>query len=377
MGRRKEQPAEPSGLLVVDKPQGLTSHDVVSRMRRLAGTRRVGHAGTLDPMATGVLIIGVNQATKLLTWLAGESKTYSATIRLGVSTVTDDAEGEPTGSAPAGAVEAITPEDLRREVARLTGRIQQVPSAVSAIKVDGKRSYARVRAGEEVTLKARPVTVSRFEIHQARTLTLETGERVVDLEATVDCSSGTYIRALARDLGEALGVGGHLTRLRRDAIGQVRREDAVSLEELAAAREDGRELPLLGLEEAAERLFGRRDLDAEEATRLSNGRWIAPSRDQTEAGAEAAAGAQTGTDDGAAAQPAGKPAGQEPAAEAGSRKGGVVPAHRLTACFAPDGTLVALSEDQRRRGARYAVPHLVFAAGRSFAEASAQTEARP
>ena len=205
----------PEGLLIVDKPAGWTSHDVVARARRLCGTRRVGHAGTLDPMATGVLVLGVERATKLLTFLVGCDKTYTATIRLGQDTVTDDAEGEVTATADAS---GVTDDAVDKAVAALTGEIDQVPSAVSAIKINGQRSYARVRAGEDVAIPARRVTVSRFEILDQRTRAVE-GQQVWDLDVVVDVSSGTYIRALARDLGNALGVGGHLTALRRTQVG--------------------------------------------------------------------------------------------------------------------------------------------------------------
>ena len=217
----KKQPQGPSGLMVIDKPAGMSSHDVVSRMRRIAGTRRVGHAGTLDPAATGVLILGVNKATKLLTYLVGQDKTYDATIRLGIETLTEDAEGEHTAAHPE-AVEALTamgPEQMRARileaVAGLRGDIMQVPSAVSAIKINGVRSYARVRGGEEVELPARPVTISEFTVHSVTAGFAEyvvedlegehmaTSVPVVDCEVTVSCSSGTYIRALARDLGKA------------------------------------------------------------------------------------------------------------------------------------------------------------------------------
>ena len=225
----------PDGLLVVDKPAGWTSHDVVGRARRLCGTRRVGHAGTLDPMATGVLVLGVNKATRLLTFLVGSDKAYTATIRLGQSTITDDAEGEVVATAPADRVDA---EALRAAVAALTGEIEQVPSAVSAIKVDGERSYARVRAGEDVVLAARPVTVPRFEVLGTRQAEAD-GVPVLDVDVEVEVSSGTYVRALARDLGAALGVGGHLTALRRTRVGSFTLDQAHTLPELEAAAETG------------------------------------------------------------------------------------------------------------------------------------------
>ena len=206
----------PAGVLVVDKPSGWTSHQVVGRARRVLGTRKIGHAGTLDPMATGVLVLGVGRATRLLGQLALTDKAYDATIRLGQATVTDDAEGEITASS--GAVE-VSDEAIESELAGLRGPIEQVPSSVSAIKVGGVRSYARVRTGEDVTLAARPVTVSRFEVLARRAGVAEDGTRVVDLDVVVECSSGTYIRALARDLGAALGTGGHLIALRRTRVG--------------------------------------------------------------------------------------------------------------------------------------------------------------
>jgi tRNA pseudouridine55 synthase len=198
----------PSGILLVDKPAGITSHDVVSRVRKLAGTRKVGHAGTLDPMATGLLILGLDASTRLLTYLVGLDKEYFATIRLGFATTTDDAEGDPLGD-PVDA-RALSAADIAEAIAPLTGIIRQIPSSVSAIKVDGKRSYDRVREGEEFTLAAREVTVSAFDVVE---------RRPEELDVRVECSSGTYIRALARDLGAALGVGGHLSALRRTRIG--------------------------------------------------------------------------------------------------------------------------------------------------------------
>lgn len=207
--------AEPS-LLIVDKPGGITSHQVVARARRALGTKKVGHAGTLDPMATGVLVLGVGKGTRLLGHLLLTTKTYEATIRLGVATTTDDAEGEPTASVGA-SLTGVGPR-LQASVADLTGAIRQVPSTVSAIKVNGQRAYALARRGEDVELAAREVTVSRFDVLDVRTAEAE-GVPVVDVDVVVDCSSGTYIRALARDLGVALGVGGHLTALRRSRVG--------------------------------------------------------------------------------------------------------------------------------------------------------------
>lgn len=218
------------GILLVDKPGGLTSHDVVARTRRAFGTRKVGHAGTLDPMATGLLVIGIEAATRLLTYVVGADKTYLATIRLGQATGTDDAEGEMLSQADAAALDAVTDERLATEIAALTGDISQVPSSVSAIKVDGRRAYDRVRSGEHVELAARAVTVSRFEA-----LAQRSADGAIDLDVIVDCSSGTYIRALARDLGEALGVGGHLTALRRTRVGPFDVTNAVGIDGLDSA----------------------------------------------------------------------------------------------------------------------------------------------
>ena len=216
-----------SGVALIDKPEGWTSHDVVGRSRRVFGTRKVGHAGTLDPMATGLLLLGVGKATRLLTYLVGLDKTYTATIRLGEATLTDDREGEVTATADPVAItrlrdavaeEAAVPSVIAAAIAGLTGDIQQVPSQVSAIKVDGQRSYHRVRSGESVELQARPVSVHRFDVHD---IWVGDQQPVIDLTVTVECSSGTYVRALARDVGEALGVGGHLTALRRTRVGPL------------------------------------------------------------------------------------------------------------------------------------------------------------
>ncbi len=253
------QPAGPvSGLVVVDKPAGWTSHDVVGRMRRLAGTRKVGHSGTLDPMATGVLVLGINRATRLLGYLTLVDKEYLATIRLGQSTVTDDAEGEVVDSTPAG---DIDPAALQAAVNDLTGEIQQVPSSVSAIKVDGERSYARVRAGEAVELKARPVTVSTFEVTAMRP-----GAATTDIDVRVVCSSGTYVRALARDVGTALGVGGHLTMLRRTRVGGFGLDLARTLEQHEES------LSVVDLSDAARGAFTTHALSEAEATDVRFGR---------------------------------------------------------------------------------------------------------
>ncbi|MFE0338573.1 tRNA pseudouridine(55) synthase TruB [Streptomyces sp. NPDC058955] len=252
----------PEGLVIVDKPSGFTSHDVVAKMRGIAKTRRVGHAGTLDPMATGVLVLGVERATKLLGHLALTEKEYLGTIRLGQTTITDDAEGEITASVDAS---KVTREQIDAGVAELTGAIMQVPSKVSAIKIDGKRSYARVRGGEEFEIPARPVTVSSFRVYDVREETAEDGTPVVDLVVSVVCSSGTYIRALARDLGAGLGVGGHLTALRRTRVGPYKLDSARTLDQLQE------ELTVMPVAEAAEAAFPRWDVDEKRARLLLNG----------------------------------------------------------------------------------------------------------
>jgi tRNA pseudouridine55 synthase len=245
-----------SGLVIVDKPAGLTSHDVVARIRRLAATRRVGHAGTLDPMATGVLVVGVEKATRLLGHLALTEKEYSATIRLGQATDSGDADGEIISSASAAGVSA---ETLATALAALTGEIQQVPPGISAIKVDGKRAYRLTREGTPPELAARTVTVRELALTAIR----PAGE-VLDAEVRVTCSSGTYIRAIARDAGAALGVGGHLTALRRTRVGPYTEDMARTLAELAES------LDVVPLAEAAA-VFPRRDLTAEEATKVAHG----------------------------------------------------------------------------------------------------------
>lgn len=259
MSRPPSNPA--SGILLVDKPQGITSHDVVARARKLIGTRKVGHAGTLDPMATGLLLLGVNSATRLLTWLVGLDKVYTATIRLGAASNTDDADGEIGTRADAAALAAVTDEALAAGVAALTGPILQRPSSVSAIKVDGQRAYTLARGGHDVVLEPRPVTIRAFDILAVRR------DDWIDVEVRVECSTGTYVRALARDLGEGLGVGGHLIALRRTSIGPFAVEDAAALDE---------QLPehLLPPAAAATALFPRVDLTGPEAADLGNGKRI-------------------------------------------------------------------------------------------------------
>lgn len=259
-----------SGLLVIDKPAGLTSHDVVARVRRAAGTRRVGHAGTLDPAATGVLLLGIEKGTRLLGHLALTDKDYTATIRLGQATTTDDAQGEALvpheGDEGLGQrVAALTPTDLLPAIAALTGTIRQVPSSVSAIKVDGQRAYARVRAGEQVVLAAREVTVSQFTLERTRRPTPD----LLDLDVRVSCSSGTYVRALARDLGAALGVGGHLTVLRRTRVGPYRLEQATALADLPEPGSGALDVIALGTAVAGS--FPRLDVDADTARAIGFG----------------------------------------------------------------------------------------------------------
>ena len=248
----------PAGLVVVDKPAGMTSHDVVARVRRLAGTRKVGHAGTLDPMATGVLLVGVNRATRLLGHLTLTEKAYDATVRLGASTTTDDAEGETVATASVG---LLTEDDVRSAAGRFVGELQQKPSAVSAIKVGGKRAYVRVRAGEDVDLPARPVTVHELLVTGVR----PAGE-ALDVDMSLRCSSGTYVRAIARDLGAELGTGGHLTMLRRTAVGPFVLADAHTLDQL------GDRLELLDVSDVARRCFATYEVTAEQAGDVGYGR---------------------------------------------------------------------------------------------------------
>lgn len=264
----------PSGLVLIDKPTSWTSHDVVAKTRRMAGTRKVGHAGTLDPMATGLLILGVESATKLLTFIVGADKTYQATIRLGASTVSDDRESDFVELAAPDAIAALTIEQIKTQIEKLTGKIEQVPSSVSAIKVDGKRAYSMVRSGQDVELKARPVTVARFEVIGAPQVATSENNDFLDIDVEVDCSSGTYIRALARDLGKALGVGGHLTSLRRTRIGNYSIEQAQNIESLT--REENPEpLSVLPLAEAARAQFAVRILTHQEIIDLGHGKRLA------------------------------------------------------------------------------------------------------
>ncbi len=252
-----------AGLVVVDKPSGMTSHDVVGRCRRIFSTRKVGHAGTLDPMATGVLVVGIERATKILGLLTGTDKSYAATIRLGQTTTTDDADGEVLQTVLAA---TVADADIEAAVAALRGDILQIPSAVSAVKVGGKRAYRLVREGQTFELAARPVRIGRFEVRDVRR-----SADLVDVDVEVDCTSGTYIRALARDVGAALGVGGHLTALRRTRVGVFGLGRARTLDELA-------EDPLLSysLDEACLQTFPRRDLTAAEGEDTRHGRALDP-----------------------------------------------------------------------------------------------------
>jgi tRNA pseudouridine(55) synthase len=257
----------PPGILLVDKPGGMTSHDVVARARRALSVRKVGHAGTLDPMATGLLLLGVGSATRLLGYLGGHDKTYEATVRLGQATVTDDREGEVLTTASAG---SLDDDAVRTALAAQTGPLRQVPSSVSAVKVAGRRSYDRVRAGEAVELEPRSVTVHRLAVHRIDRPTPD----LVDVDVTVECTAGTYIRAIARDAGAALGVGGHLTALRRTASGPFRVADAAPVEDAAAALVRGEGRGFLPLAAAALAVFPERPLTAEEAVALGFGQRV-------------------------------------------------------------------------------------------------------
>ncbi|MGY4652024.1 tRNA pseudouridine55 synthase [Mycobacterium sp. URHB0021] len=255
------------GLVVVDKPRGMTSHDVVGRCRRIFGTRKVGHAGTLDPMATGVLIVGIDRATKILGQLTATDKSYDATMRLGQATSTDDAEGEVLRTVPA---QHIDGNQIHGAVAALRGDIDQIPSAISAVKIGGKRAYLLAREGQPVELAPRRVHIERFDVLAIRRQP-EGLHGFVDVDVAVDCSSGTYIRALARDIGSALKVGGHLTALRRTRVGRVGLAEARSLDELA-------DLPRLSysLDEACLQSFPHRDLTADEVEHTRHGRPLKP-----------------------------------------------------------------------------------------------------
>ena len=252
-----------AGLVIVDKPPGMTSHDVVGRCRRIFGTRRVGHAGTLDPMATGVLVIGIDRATKILGLVTETSKSYAATVRLGQSTSTEDAEGVVRHQVSA---QHVTDEAIEAAIGGFRGDIAQVPSAVSAIKIDGQRAYRLAREGRTVELPARPVRIDRFEM-----LAVRRHDHLIDVDVEVDCSSGTYIRALARDLGAVLAVGAHLTALRRTRVGGFGLDQARTLDDLAQ-----RPGLSLTLDDACLLLFPHRQLTDQEADAVANGRALSP-----------------------------------------------------------------------------------------------------
>jgi len=262
------------GLLLVDKPAGMTSHDVVAKVRKLAGTRKVGHAGTLDPMATGLLVLGIESATKLLTFIVGADKTYEATIRLGASTITDDREGEVIEQASTAQLGSVSDESISAQLSKLRGVIQQVPSAVSAIKVNGERAYDRVRAGEVFELKSREVTISKLEVLGQ----IRREENYIDIDIIVDCSSGTYIRAIARDLGAALGVGGHLTQLRRTRIGAFDVSDALTLDGTSTQA-----LPIIQSVDAVKFLMPVIDSTTDQALAIRQGKRIIGEVDQVAA----------------------------------------------------------------------------------------------
>lgn len=266
-----------NGLALIDKPEGWTSHDVVAKLRGIAGTRRVGHAGTLDPMATGLLLIGINSSTKLLTFLVGENKTYTATIRFGATTITDDKESEFTELASAEAVASITDDAIESALQTMRGEIMQVPSSVSAIKVDGQRAYAAVRSGNEVKLAARPITIHRFEITSPIRRVEENENSFIDADVLVECSSGTYIRALARDAGSQLGIGGHLTALRRTSIGSYSVAQAQTLDSLT--KESLRVMPIA---DAARSQFAVRYLSVQDVIDLRHGKRLKAAGESSE-----------------------------------------------------------------------------------------------
>lgn len=255
------------GFVVVDKAGAMTSHDVVAVGRRVLGTRKVGHAGTLDPMATGILILGFGHGTRLLQYITDGDKSYRATIALGAATITDDVEGEVISRASKSDLDAITDADIQRDLSSMRGVISQRPSSVSAVKVDGKRAHERVRAGEVFELDSREVTISQLDVLEIRRT-----DDAIQIDIEVTCSAGTFIRAIARDLGASLKVGGHLTFLRRTRVASFGEDVANTFEKFKAG-----EFKTLGLVDVARSIFQLRDLNAEEAKELSFGRKISAS----------------------------------------------------------------------------------------------------
>ncbi|WP_287861747.1 tRNA pseudouridine(55) synthase TruB [Corynebacterium sp.] len=258
-----------SGVVLVDKPSGPTSHDMVAKLRRIMGTRRVGHSGTLDPMATGLLVVGVERGTKFLAHVVAHDKRYEATVRLGAATHTDDAQGEVLSTAVPADLEALTEERIRAAFNAQRGDIMQRPTSVSSIKIDGKRAHELVREGQEVVLPERPVTIFSLEVLDVVFGVDATS--CIDVRISVHCSSGTYIRAIARDVGEALGVGGHLTQLRRTSVGPFDISEARTLEQLEKAPQLS-----LNLDEAMVRCFDVREVSESEGVDLSLGKWLQP-----------------------------------------------------------------------------------------------------
>ena len=252
------------GFLIVDKEPGMTSHDVVAMGRKALGTRKVGHAGTLDPMATGVLVLGFGNGTRLLQYITDGDKSYTATLVLGASTVTDDHEGEVLVATDA---HAINDGEINKILSAMVGTISQRPSSVSAVKVDGERAYDRVRAGEVFKLASRTVTISALDILEIRHL-----ETTTEVDIDVTCSAGTFIRAIARDLGDELKVGGHLRALRRTRVAGFALDVATSVTDLKA-----KNFTALHLTDVARRTFQARELTVEEVRELSFGRSLSPS----------------------------------------------------------------------------------------------------
>jgi tRNA pseudouridine55 synthase len=255
------------GFVVVDKAGAMTSHDVVAVGRRVLGTRKVGHAGTLDPMATGILILGFGHGTRLLQYITDGDKSYRATIALGASTITDDVEGETISKATQTQIAETSDEQIRTALASMRGVISQRPSSVSAVKVDGKRAHERVRAGEVFELASREVTISQLDV-----LEIRRGKDAIEVDIEVTCSAGTFIRAIARDLGATLNIGGHLTFLRRTRVASFGEDVANPFEKFKSG-----DFKSLGLVDVAKSIFKVRDLTSDEAAELSFGRKISAS----------------------------------------------------------------------------------------------------